>query len=66
MATHGTEREERRHHDYIRSEIIGHGERLRTVEAQLAETSRRLKWLEDQLTKGAHPGHSGPNDHQGG
>lgn len=50
MAIHGSEREQQRHKDYMRTEIMSVGERLREVEAKLNEASRRLAYVEAQLT----------------
>lgn len=42
MATHGADREAQRRADYLRSEVMAVGERLRDVESRLADTLRRL------------------------
>jgi septal ring factor EnvC (AmiA/AmiB activator) len=47
--THRDEEERRRHASYLQSEMIGMNERLRTVEAQLAETNRRLNVIEREI-----------------
>ncbi len=66
MATHGTEREAQRHRDYIKSEVISIGERLREVEEKLNAASRRLMIVERQLTEQHGSVQSDANDHTGG
>lgn len=63
MATHGAEAEQRRHRDFIRTELMAHGERLREVEAELNAALRRLDAAERFLTLGYTPVQSGPEDH---
>lgn len=53
MATHGAEREAQRRADYLRSEVMSVGERLREVESRLNETLRRLDAAEAAVL---HPG----------
>lgn len=46
MATHGTEDAARRHDEYMKAEVAGLGERIRTVEDRLAQVTRDLARLE--------------------
>lgn len=66
MATHGSEREQQRHQDYMRTEVMSIGERLRTAEERLNDANRRLALVEAWLTATYGPVQSGGNDHLGG
>lgn len=50
MSVHGADREAQRSRDYQRSELISLGEQLRAMEQRLNDASRRLAYLERQLT----------------
>lgn len=49
MATHGTEDAARRHHEYIKAEVVALGTRIQTVEDKLAQVTRKLARMERTL-----------------
>lgn len=53
MAVHGSQAEAQRRRDYIHTELMGLGERLRVVEDQLRDTKRRLQAAEAMIVREA-------------
>lgn len=53
MPLHGTEQEAQRRRDYLRTELMSLGERLRSVEEQLKDTTRRLDLAERMIQNGS-------------
>lgn len=53
MAVHGAQSEAQRRRDYIQTELMSLGERLRVVEGQLADTKRRLIVAEAMIARDA-------------